>query len=248
MHRRTLDLNGDLGEGCGDDAALMPWLTSANIACGGHAGDAATMARAVALAREHGVAIGAHPGYADREHFGRRDVDLPPGRIRELVREQLAVLSSLAPVRHVKPHGALYNRAARDRAAADAIAGAVAEVDPGLVLFGLAGSALLEAGRAAGLRVAAEGFADRTYQVDGSLTPRTCPDALIHDPEEAVGQALGMALGGRVRATDGSWVTLAVDTLCVHGDGPEAVALASRLRRALETAGVRLAPPGGAEP
>lgn len=246
MAPRSIDLNGDLGEGCGDDAALMPWLTSANIAGGAHAGDAATMARAVALAREHGVAVGAHPGYADREHFGRRELGLPPERIRTLVLDQLAALRRLAPVRHVKPHGALYNRAARDRAAAEAIAAAVAATDPSIVLFGLAGSLLLEAGREAGLRVAAEGFADRTYQADGSLTPRTRPDALIHDPEEAVAQSLRLALEGRVRATDGSWVTLAVDTLCVHGDGPEAVALASRLRRALETAGVRLAPPGGA--
>jgi 5-oxoprolinase (ATP-hydrolysing) subunit A len=248
MDRRSIDLNGDLGEGCGDDAALMPWLTSANIACGAHAGDAATMARAVALAREHGVAIGAHPGYADREHFGRVELGLPPERIRELVRDQLTVLRRLAPLRHVKPHGALYNRSARDRAAADAIAVAVAETDAGLVLFGLAGGALLDAGRAAGLRVAAEGFADRTYQADGSLTPRTQPDALHRGPDEAVAQALGMALEGRVRATDGSWVALAIDTLCVHGDGPDAVALASRLRRALETAGIRLSPPEGGEP
>jgi UPF0271 protein len=235
---KSIDLNCDLGEGAGHDAELMPLITSANIACGAHAGDEATMQAAVALAQKHGVAIGAHPGFADREHFGRRELPLTPDEVRKLVAWQIDALRALGPVWHVKPHGALYNMAARDAALAAAVASAVHAADPALVLFGLAGSELLRAGRALGLRVAGEVFADRTYQRDGSLTPRLRPDALIGDEAAAVAQVLRMVREGVVRATDGTEVPVAADTVCVHGDGPHAVAFARRLNVELRRAGV----------
>jgi UPF0271 protein len=236
----TLDLNCDLGEGAGHDAELMPLITSANIACGVHAGDEATMRATVALAQRHGVAVGAHPGLADRENLGRRERALPAAEVGQLVAAQLAALARFGRLRHVKPHGALYNLAARDPAVARAVAAAVRAADPALVLFALAGSELVRAGRAAGLRVAEEGFADRTYQRDGSLTPRTRPDALIGDENAAVAQVLRMVRDGVVRATDGAEVAIRADTVCVHGDGPNAVALARRLRRELAAAGIEL--------
>lgn len=237
---RRLDLNCDLGEGAGHDAELMPLVTSANIACGAHAGDPATMRATVALAQKHGVAIGAHPGFADRENFGRRELALSPAEVRALVTTQIEALRALGPVRHVKAHGALYNLAARDAVVAGAIADAVRAVDPALVLFALAGSELVRAGEARGLRVASEVFADRTYQRDGSLTPRSRPDALIHDEDEAVAQGLRMVREGVVRATDGTDVPLAADTVCLHGDGPHAVAFARRLNEELRRAGIEL--------
>jgi UPF0271 protein len=236
----SIDLNCDLGEGAGYDAELMPLVTSANIACGAHAGDEATMRVTVALAEQHGVAIGAHPGFADRGHFGRRELQLSPAEIRALVSGQIHALRALGPVRHVKPHGALYNLAARDMAVAEAIAVAVHAVDPALVLFGLAGSELLRAGRALGLRVASEVFADRTYQRDGMLTPRSRPDALIHDEAAAVTQVLRMVREGVVRATDGTDVSIVADTVCVHGDGSRAVAVARQLNAELRQAGIVL--------
>jgi UPF0271 protein len=234
-----LDLNCDLGEGTGHDAGLMPLITSASIACGGHAGDAATMASAVTLAHHHGVAVGAHPGFADREHFGRRELRLPAEDLRRLVRGQIQALRALTPLRQVKPHGGLYNLAARDAGVARVVAEAVREVDASLVLFGLAGSELLRAGRAAGLRVAGEGFADRAYAPDGALAPRGAPGALL-DVAAAVAQVLGMVRTGKVRTTDGSEITVQADTVCIHGDGPEAVELAQALRAALLAEGVEL--------
>jgi UPF0271 protein len=236
----SIDLNCDLGEGAGHDAELMPLVTSANIACGAHAGDEATMRATVALAQRYGVAIGAHPGFADREHFGRRELPLSPEAVHVLVSEQIDALRALGPVRHVKPHGALYNMAARDGALAVAVASAVHAVDPALVLVGLAGSELLHAGRARGLRVAGEVFADRTYQRDGSLTPRSRPDALIHDEAAAVAQVLRMVREGMVRATEGTDVPVTADTICVHGDGPHAVAFARRLNAELRRAGIAI--------
>jgi 5-oxoprolinase (ATP-hydrolysing) subunit A len=240
-----VDLNCDLGEGAGHDAELMPWITSANIACGGHAGDEATMRATAALAVGRSVAVGAHPGFADREHFGRRELPVTPAEVRTLVLAQLHTLQRVvqplgARLRHVKPHGALYNLAARDGAVAEAVADAVCEVDPRLVLFGLAGSRLVAAGLAAGLRVAHEVFADRTYQADGSLTPRSQPGALIQDEETAVMQVLRMVREGRVRTLGGGEVHLAANTVCLHGDGPHAVAFARRLRQELRAAGVRV--------
>jgi len=235
-----LDLNCDLGEGAGHDAELMPLITSANIACGAHAGDAATMRATVALAQRHGVAIGAHPGYADRANFGRREVVLPAAALRELVTTQIAALARLGPLRHVKPHGALYNLAARDREVAAVVADAVRAANPRLILFALAGSELARAGRAAGLAVAKEIFADRTYRHDGSLTPRSQPDALITDEAAAVAQVLRMVRGGGVRKTNGARVRVRADTVCLHGDGPHAVAFARRLRRELSAAGIEI--------
>jgi UPF0271 protein len=241
----TIDLNCDLGEGAGHDEELMALITSASIACGAHAGDDATMRATVQLALRHGVAIGAHPGFADREYFGRRELSLPPAEIVALVRAQIEALQVIAReegavVTYVKPHGALYNLAARDPAVASAIAEAVAGVDARLALYGLAGSMSLDAGRTRGLRVVAEVFADRTYQANGSLTPRSRADALIRDEAAAVSQVLRMIREGRVRATDGTDVAITADTVCLHGDAADAVAFARKLCEALCQGGVRL--------
>jgi 5-oxoprolinase (ATP-hydrolysing) subunit A len=238
-----IDLNCDLGEGAGQDADLMRWVTSANIACGAHAGDAATMRATVRLARRHGVALGAHPGYADRINFGRIEQTLAPEQVSQLVLKQTQWLLQIAAdegvrVGHVKPHGALYNQAARDARMAAAIAQAVKSADPNLILFGPAGSALLQAGEAAGLAVASEVFADRTYESDGSLTPRSRPGAVIEDPGAAVAQAIRLITSGRVRATDGREIELRADTLCLHGDGLHAVAFAQGIAQALALAGI----------
>lgn len=223
----------------------MPLVTSANIACGAHAGDLATMRTTAELARKHGVAVGAHPGFADRENFGRRELPLAPAELRASIRAQIETLRALTPLRHVKPHGALYNLAAREAAVAELIAEVVHEIDPALILFGLAGSALPRAGKARGLRVANEVFADRTYQRDGSLTPRSRPDALIRDEAAAVAQVLRLVREGRVRATDGTDVAVVADTVCLHGDGPQAVAFARRLRTELPQAGIVVRTPAG---
>jgi UPF0271 protein len=235
---RSIDLNCDLGEGAGHDAVLMPLITSANIACGAHAGDRDTMKATVELARQHGVAIGAHPGYADRRNFGRVEIPLPPSEVKKLVTTQLTALREFAPIRHVKLHGALYNLAARDRAIADAVTEAVREFDSSLLVFALAGSELVDTARAGGLRVAEEVFADRTYQPDGMLTPRSRPDALITDDAVAVAQVLRMVRERVVRANDGTLVTINADTVCLHGDGEHAVTFARALRRALADAGI----------
>ena len=243
MHR--IDLNCDLGEGAGHDAGLMPLVTSANIACGGHAGDEATMRATVELALRHGVAIGAHPGFADRQNFGRRELPVTPAGAHLLVLTQTRQLQAVARqcganVRHVKVHGALYNMAARDPALARAVANAVYEADPRLILFGLAGSRLIEAGAACGLRVVSEVFADRTYQPDGTLTPRPQPDAHISDGGAAAAQVLRLVREGKVRATDGTDVSIQADTVCLHGDGPHSVEFAQRLRREFAVAGIEV--------
>lgn len=235
-----VDLNCDLGEGAGHDAELMPLITSANIACGAHAGDEATMRAMVALAQKHGVAIGAHPGFADRENFGRRELPLSPDEVHELVLDQVRKLQRLGPVRHVKPHGALYNMAARDLALARAVVDAIYEIDPRLILFGLAGSHLIAVAEACGLPVASEVFADRTYQADGSLTPRAQPNAMITDESAAVTQVLRMVREGKVRATDGTDVAIKADTVCLHGDGAHPVEFARRLRQELTAAGIEV--------
>ena len=235
-----IDLNCDLGEGSGHDADLMPLITSANIACGGHAGDESTMRATVALAQQHGVTMGAHPGYADRAGFGRREMNSSADELRLLLRSQIAALALLAKLRHVKPHGGLYNLAARDKAVATTVAAAVKAIDSSLILFALAGSELARAGRAAGLRVAEEAFADRTYQRDGSLTPRYRPDALIVDEAVAAAQVLHMVRDGFVRTTEGVQIPIHADTVCVHGDGPNAVGFARRLRTELINAGVEV--------
>jgi UPF0271 protein len=237
---KRIDLNCDLGEGAGHDAELMPLITSANIACGAHAGDIATMRTTVALAQKHGVAIGAHPGFADREHFGRRELPIGAAEVRALVALQIESLREIAPVRHVKPHGALYNLAARDAGVAGAIVAAIRSIDPNLILFAPAASELARAGTAAGLRVAHEVFADRTYQGDGTLTPRSRPNALIEREGEVLAQALLMLRERRVRTVGGLEIPILADTLCLHGDGANAVAFARRLNRELRENGIEL--------
>ena len=247
-----VDLNCDMGESfgrweLGADVAVMPHITSANVACGAHAGDAQVMRRTLRLARDHGVACGAHPGFADLAGFGRREIPVSAEEATDLVLWQLGALEALARaegvrLRHVKAHGALYNMAARDAALGAAIAHAVAQFDSTLVFFGLAESSMLTAGRAAGLTVAAEGFADRSYEPDGSLTPRRLRGAIIHDLPLVVTRAVRMVTEGRVTARDGSDIPLQIDTICVHGDTPGAADLARALHHGLADAGVRVCP------
>ena len=251
MSEIRVDLNADVGESfgvyrLGHDSELMPHLTSASIACGFHAGDPAIMRATVALAVEHGVSIGAHPGFADLAGFGRRHVRLSAREIEDIVLYQTGALAGIAAaqgatVRHLKPHGALYNMAAVSPEMADAIARAARAFDRSLVLVGLSGSALVAAGRDAGLATASEGFADRAYRPDGTLVPRHEPGAVIHDEALVIARALSMVQEGVVAAVDGTRVRLQVDTLCVHGDTPGAARLARGLRAALTGAGVRVA-------
>lgn len=246
-----MDLNADLGEGfgvwrLGDDDALLAVLTSANIACGFHAGDPSTMRRVCALAAEYGVGIGAQVAYRDLAGFGRRRIDYDPGELRDEVLYQIAALDGFARlagerVRHVKPHGALYHATVTDEGQAGAVVAAVREYDPGLPLLGMPGSALLRLAGEAGLPTAPEGFADRGYLPSGGLVPRGEPGALVTDPELVGRRAVRMAVRGTVLAVDGSEVACAVQSLCVHGDTPGAVALAHAVRGALTTAGVPLA-------
>jgi len=245
MKIRSIDINADLGEGAGRDEDLMPLVTSANIACGGHAGDRSTLRGTMNLAQRLGVAVGAHPGFMDRAHFGRLELPVTPEAAAALVLDQIGVAQDVAReagirVRHVKLHGALYNLAARSREHADAIAAAVRSVDPDLIFIGLAGSHLLAAGRALGLKVASEVFADRSYRSDGFLTPRSHPEALLRDDESAIAQALGMICEGKVRSIEGVEIPVVADTLCLHGDTPGALQLARRLHSALRMAGIKV--------
>jgi len=245
-----IDLNGDVGESAkrgasNPDLSLMPHLTSANVACGFHAGDAGTMRDTVALALEHGVAVGAHPGFPDPEGFGRRELQFSPADVEDFVCYQVGVLAAIAAaqgvrLQHVKPHGALFNMAVRDAALADAIARAAAGIDRGLMLFGLPGSQLVAAGARAGLRTASEGFADRAYKPDGTLVPRQEPGAVITDPSAVIPRVIRMARDRLVEAIDGTSISLAVDTICVHGDTPGAAGLAAQVRSALTREGVEL--------
>jgi UPF0271 protein len=244
-----LDFNCDLGEGCGSDADIVPLISSASIACGAHAGDAGTMRAAIRLCRDHGVAIGAHPSFEDREHFGRRELALDREGIARLVQSQLARLAAIAAeegtrIAHVKPHGALYNLAARDRGVADTIAAAIVAFDPSLMLYGLSGSQLTTAGEAAGLRVAHEVFAERGYDADGTLAPRGTAGAVIENLDAALAQVRSLLHEGIVIARDGSRVPLRADTLCLHGDRADAAGFARALRKALDADGVIVAAPG----
>lgn len=240
-----VDLNADLGEGGPDDAALLALVSSANIACGWHAGDARLMQATVDAALARGVAIGAHPSYPDRDNFGRSEMQLTPAEVRADVIYQVGALAALVRaaggnLHHVKPHGALYNQAARDPALADAIATAVLDVDPALAVYGLAGSELLRAAERAGLRAVAEVFADRGYRADASLVPRSQPGAHVDDIDEAVDRTLRMLRDGVVQAVTGETVALQAQTICLHGDGPHALAFARALHAALTHAGVQL--------
>jgi UPF0271 protein len=250
----TIDLNCDMGESfgawpMGNDEALMQYITSANIACGFHAGDPAVMQQTVRLALKYHVAIGAHPGYPDLQGFGRRNLQMTPAEVYAMTLYQIGALQAIVKaeggtLHHVKAHGALYNAAAKDRALADAIAKAVQHVDAGLVLYGLSGSAQIEAGRAIGLRTASEVFADRTYQDDGSLTPRSQANALIENTDEAVSQALHMALGQVVTSISGKKVDVTAQTICLHGDGAHAAAFAKAIFEAMRAAGVKMTADG----
>ena len=248
----AIDLNCDMGESFGRwdvgvDAAVMPWVSSANVACGFHAGDPAVLRRTVDLARRHGVAVGAHPGYPDLQGFGRRALDLSPAEVEDAVLYQIGAVYAFAraaevELAHVKPHGALYNRAARDPTIAAAIARGVARFDRGLILVALAGSQMVAAGRERGLAVAQEAFADRTYEDDGSLRPRGLAGATLHDPAEILQQAIGVARDRMVVTGSGQRMPVAADTLCLHGDTPAAATLARTLREGLSAAGVEVRP------
>ncbi|WP_422647703.1 5-oxoprolinase subunit PxpA [Cupriavidus sp. H18C1] len=238
-----IDLNADLGEGCGSDEALLALISSANIACGWHAGDASTMLQTVQWALARGVAIGAHPSYPDRENFGRTEMQRDPRDIYADVLYQIGALAAIVKAQggrlaHVKAHGALYNQAARNRAQAQAIVDAVRDFDPRLTFFGLAGSVMIEAAREAGLTVKEEVFADRGYNSDGSLVRRGTPGALLDDEEAVLSQTLSMVREHKVRAIDGQWIPIQADTVCLHGDGPHALAFAQRIRDRLQEEGI----------
>ena len=241
-----IDFNCDIGEGCGDDAAIVPYVSSANIACGGHAGDEATMRATLRLCRQHGVAAGAHPGYDDPEHFGRRTLPLSRDEIAMLMLSQLARLASIADdegvrLTHVKPHGALYNLAADDRIVAQAIVGAVAAFDPHLIVYGLAQSQLTDAAEQAGLRAAHEVFSERGYAANGRLLPRGQPGAVIESLDASIRQVRDLVLRGEVEVVGGGRIALRADTLCLHGDRDDAAAFARAVREALHADGIEVA-------
>lgn len=243
-----IDINCDMGEGfgiyqLGDDEALMPFVSSVNIACGGHAGDPATMRRTVQAALYHGLAVGAHPGLPDRQGFGRRIMAISADEAYELILYQVGALQGFVTaaggrLRHVKPHGALYNMAARAPDLAQAIAQAVRDLDPHLALYALAGSALFEAARAAGLTAVGEAFADRGYGADGHLLPRSQPGSLLATPEAAVTQLLTLVQQGGVTTASGQWLAVTAQTVCLHGDGSQALVLAKAFAQALDERGI----------
>jgi 5-oxoprolinase (ATP-hydrolysing) subunit A len=244
----VVDLNADLGEGAVHDDELLELVTSANIACGFHAGDSNTIRQSIDAARSRGVAVGAHPSLFDRENFGRIELPVEPAEVFDAVVYQLGIFAAIAEAagvrpNHVKPHGALYNMAARDRALADAIARAVVSIDARLIFFAPVNSALSLAGETLGLQIAHEVFADRNYRRDGSLVSRSRPDALLHDPGEAAPRVLRMLQEGKVRSVDGVDVDVRAETICLHGDNPEAVEFARVLRSRLETEGVTFQAP-----
>ncbi|WYP25626.1 5-oxoprolinase subunit PxpA [Alkalihalobacillus sp. FSL W8-0930] len=247
---KQIDLNCDLGESygsfkVGEDEAIIPFVTSINVACGYHAGDHNTMAKTVQLANAHGARIGAHPGFNDLFGFGRRPIQTTPEDIYHFVVYQISALEGFCrlhnqTMQHVKPHGALFNMAAVDPKMSDAIARAVKDTNPDLVLFGLSGSELIKAGVNHGLKVANEVFADRTYQPDGTLTPRTSENALITNHEQAIKQVLQMVTTSTVTAVDGTTVPMEADTVCVHGDGEHALLFVTELRKHLTEQGIQI--------
>jgi len=243
-----VDINADLGEGSGHDTELFELISSANIATGFHAGDPMSIFDSIRAAKEKGVAVGAHPSFADRENFGRKEIVIPvPELFAQLVYQigafqSLAIAAGIRP-NHVKPHGALYNMAVRERKLADVIAGAIKSVDQKLILFAPDNSELARAGEAHGLQIAREIFADRNYLNDGWLVPRTRPDALLQDPKEAAQRVLRMLREGKVRSVEGRDVDVRGETICVHGDTPGAVEFARELRTQLEREGVKISAP-----
>ncbi len=244
----SVDINADLGEGAGHDEELFELISSANIATGFHAGDSDTMHAAVSAAKKHGVAVGAHPSFFDRENFGRKELKISNQEAFDAVAYQLGVFQAIASAvgvrpNHVKPHGALYNMAVRDHDLADAIARAIASIGPTLILFAPDKSELARAGEAHGLQIAREIFADRNYLNDGWLVPRTRPDALLRDPNEAAERVLRMLRDGKVRSVEGRDVEARGETICIHGDTPGAVEFARKLRSRLEHEGVKISAP-----
>lgn len=242
---KTIDINCDLGEGIGNDELIMPYISSANIACGYHAGNETTMKQTVELCKRYNVAVGAHPSFPDRENFGRTDMQLHPGEIYEVIIKQINSLEKIAaeadvPVHHVKPHGALYNMAARDRMMAPFVALAILDTNSKYILYGLSGSYLIKEGKALGVKTASEVFADRTYKDDGSLTSRNKPGALIENTEQAVAQVLQMINEGTVTSIKGKKVPLVAETICIHGDGEHAVEFAKMIYDALKREGIEI--------
>lgn len=250
-HSLRVDLNADVGETDhpdGGEAALMARVTSVNVACGGHAGDAATMRATLRAAGDLGLAVGAHPSYPDRAGFGRRPMEISAGALADAVRDQMAALAAIAAaeglaLRHVKPHGALYHRAAEDVETARALVAAVAAIDRSLAVVGPAGSVLAAIAAAAGLPTLREAFADRAVHADGRLVPRGTAGAVLADPRAAAERAVRMVRDGRVAAHGGGEIAVAADTLCIHGDSPGAAAIAAAVRDALVAAGIRVATP-----
>ncbi|MFG0215026.1 LamB/YcsF family protein [Brevibacillus porteri] len=248
---KTVDLNCDMGESfgayqLGNDQEILSYITSANVACGFHAGDPATMRKTVRMAAEAGVAIGAHPGFADLVGFGRRNMEISPEEAYDLVVYQIGALQAFVRaegvvMHHVKPHGALYNMAATRPALAESIALAIYKVNPELVLYGLAGSELTRAGEKIGLATAHEVFADRTYQQDGTLTPRSQPNAMITDQQQSLQQVIRMVNEGLVLTQQGVDIPIQADSICIHGDGAHALEFAQSIREALSGAGITIA-------
>jgi UPF0271 protein len=244
----VVDLNSDLGEGAGHDEELLALVTSANIACGFHAGDATTIRQSIESARDRNVAVGAHPSLFDRENFGRKELSVTNDEVFEAVVYQLGVFQAIAEARgvrsnHVKPHGALYNMAVRDNVLAEAVSRAISKVDRRLILFAPHRSSLVRAAEATGLQIAHEVFADRHYLSNGSLVPRSRPDALLHDPNEAAARVVRMLREGKVRSVDGVDIDVRAETVCVHGDTPGAVEFTRALRSLLDREGVTIRAP-----
>jgi 5-oxoprolinase (ATP-hydrolysing) subunit A len=244
----SIDLNCDLGEGFENDASIMPFISSANIACGFHAGDKETMLRTIGLAAENKVKIGAHPSFLDRKYFGRREMELPPGEVYDLVSEQVLLLTEMVKtfglcLHHVKPHGALYNMAARDKTLAMEIATAVKDFDPMLIIYGLSGAALIKAAHKINLKSCNEVFGDRNYLEDGSLIPRTDENALLEDTGEVISRVLQMVTSGMVKTLTGREIPLIAETLCIHGDGKFALQFARDIHSALGQSGILICAP-----
>lgn len=243
----TIDINCDLGEGFPNDTLLMPFISSANIACGFHAGDTDTIKRTVEHCIINNVAIGAHPGFRDKENFGRTEMILSDCELYDVVAEQIELVLNIctemgAMLHHVKPHGAMYNMAARDTTMSYIIAGAIKEINPSLILYGLSNSFLISEAEALGLKTASEVFADRTYTPEGMLTPRTEANALLHSTEESLSQVLQMITQQQVRTTDGSLVSLKADTICIHGDGDHALSFAEAIFNAMKENNILIIP------
>jgi UPF0271 protein len=243
--KQWIDLNCDLGEGCSNDEAIMPFISSANIACGYHAGNEKTIRQTLQLAKKFNVAAGAHPSYPDRENFGRKEMELPIKEIKNMVKTQIEVVKKIAdeiglPLHHVKPHGALYNRAAKDKQVAAAIAEAVKEIDATLIVFGLANSKSGEAATEIGVPFYNEVFADRTYTDDGRLTPRTASNAMINSTEDAIKQVMQMVYKNTVTSTNGKAIPIQADTICIHGDGEHAVDFAKQIYSFIKEANIKI--------